>query len=80
MVDCAALLALMLEQHVLAVEKQDVELLDRVVGDVGRAVVDQLVPRIDDRPLLQFRAHQPQGRFARHLDRGNAGKVEPGCG
>ncbi len=44
MVDRAALLALMLDQHVLAVEKQDVEFLDLVVRDLGVAIIDQLVP------------------------------------
>jgi len=34
MIDGAALLALVLEQHVLTVEEQDVELLDFVVCDV----------------------------------------------
>jgi hypothetical protein len=53
-VDRAALLALMFDQRVLAVEKQDVELLDRVVRDLGVAVVDQLVSGIDYRLFLQF--------------------------
>jgi hypothetical protein len=45
-IDRAALLALVPDQHVLPVEKQDVELLDFVVGDMGGAVVDQPVPRV----------------------------------
>jgi hypothetical protein len=77
-VDRAALLALVPDQHVLPVEKQDVELLDLVVGDMGRAVVDQPVPRVDHRLLLQLAAHQPQHRLTRRLDRGDAGEVEPG--
>ncbi len=44
MVDRAALLPLMLDQRVLAVEEQQMELLHRAVGDIGLAVIDQLVP------------------------------------
>src|SRR5439155_19030967 len=44
MVDRAALLALVFDQYVLAVEEQDVELLDLVVRDMGIAIIDQLVP------------------------------------
>ena len=44
MVDGAALLALVLDQHILAVEEQDVEFLDLVVRDLGIAIIEQLVP------------------------------------
>ena len=37
-------LALVLDQHVLAVEEQDVEFLDLVVRDLRVAIIDQLVP------------------------------------
>ena len=46
-VDRAALLLLVLEQRVLAVEEEDVELLDLAVGDIRPAVIDQPVPRAD---------------------------------
>src|SRR5271169_1145556 len=76
-VDRAALLALVLEQHILAVEKQDVELLDLVVRDLGAAIIDQLVPGIDHRPFLQLRPHQPQRCLAHRFDRGDPGEAEP---
>jgi hypothetical protein len=76
----SALLALILDQHILAIEEQNVELLDLAVRDLGAAVVDKRVPGVDDRPLLQLRAHQPQCRFPRRLDRGDAREVEPGRG
>src|SRR5690349_9039806 len=44
MIDRAALLALMLDQHVLAVEEQNMEFLDLAVRDLRGAVIDQLVP------------------------------------
>ena len=56
------------------------EFLDLAVRDLGAAVIDQLIPGVDNRPLLQLRAHQPQCRFARRLDRGDARKIEPGRG
>jgi hypothetical protein len=71
-VNGSALLPLVPDQHVLAVEEQDVELLDLTVRDLGAAIIDKLVPGVDDRPLLQLRAHQPQCRFPRRLDRGDA--------
>src|SRR5208282_751072 len=43
-VDGTALLPLVLEQHILAVEEQDVEFLDLAEGDLGAAIIDQLVP------------------------------------
>src|SRR5262249_23690129 len=52
MVDRPALLALMLDQHVFAIEKQNMEFLDLIVHDTGIAIIDQLVPGMDDGPLL----------------------------
>ena len=43
-VDRPALLLLVLDQHILAVEEENVELLDTPVGDVCGAVIDELVP------------------------------------
>ena len=43
-VDRTALLPLMFDQRVLAVEEQQMELLDGAVGDIGLAVIDQFVP------------------------------------
>jgi len=52
MVDGSALLAFILDQYILAIEEQDVELLDLAVRDLGAAVIDKLVPGVDDWPLL----------------------------
>ena len=46
--------------------------------DLGVAIIDQLVPGIDHRLLLQLEAHQPQGRLAHRFDRRDAGEVKPG--
>jgi len=42
----------MLDQHVFAIEKQNMEFLDLIVRDTGIAIIDQLVPGMDDGPLL----------------------------
>src|SRR5260221_478478 len=67
MIDGPALLPLVLDQYVFAVEEEDVELLDCAVSDLCGAIIDQLVPRVDHRALVQFRPHQPQRRLARRL-------------
>src|ERR1700730_4669580 len=74
----SALLLLMLDQYVLAVEEQDVKLLDLAMGDICRAVIDELVPGADHRTLLQFRPHQPECGLARRLERSNPGEAETG--
>jgi hypothetical protein len=43
-VDRPALLLLVFDQHVLAVEEEDVEFLDRAMRDVRSAVIKELVP------------------------------------
>src|SRR3984893_15571027 len=53
--DGSALLPLVLDQRVLAVEKKDVELLNLAVGDLRIAIIDQLVPGVDYRPVAQLR-------------------------
>jgi hypothetical protein len=68
------------DQHVLPVEKENVKFLDLAVRDLRGAIIDQLVPGIDDRPLFQFRAQRPQPRLARRFERGNAGRTQPGAG
>jgi hypothetical protein len=80
MIDGAALLALMSDQHVFAVEKEDVKFLDFAVSDLRVAAIDQLVPGIDDRPPFQFRSQHPQPRLARRFERGNPGRTQPGNG
>src|ERR1700736_3009242 len=77
-IDRSALLLLVLDQYVLSIKEQDVELLDLAVGDVRRAVIDELVPGADHRTFLQFRPHQPECGLARRLERSNPGEAEPG--
>ena len=77
-VDGPALLLLVLDQHVLAVEEEDVEFLDLAVGDMRRAVVDELVPGADHRALLQLRPHQPECGLAHCFERSDPGEAEPG--
>src|SRR6516162_3147851 len=77
-VDRPALLLLVLDQYVFAVEEEDVELLDLAMRDVRCAIIDQLVPRAEHRPLVQFRPHQPKRRRAHRFERGNPGETEPG--
>ena len=60
MVDGAALLTLVLDEHVLAIEQQEMELLNLAVSDLSAAIVDELVPRTDHRPFLQLGSHQPE--------------------
>ena len=79
-VDRTALLPFVPDQHVLAVEKQDVELLDLAMGDMRGAVIDQLVPRVDHRPLVQCRAHKAQCRLTRRFERGDPGQTKAGAG
>ena len=78
--DRPALLLLVLDQHVFAVEKEDVELLDPAMGDVRRAVINKLIPRADHRPLVQFRPHQPTRRLTHRFERANPSETEPGAG
>src|SRR6516164_879809 len=77
MVDGAALLTLMLDQHILAVEKQEMEFLDFAVTDLRGAKVDQLVPRADHGPFEQFRPHQPQRRLTHQFDASDRRWAEP---
>src|SRR3954452_22947288 len=62
----------MLDQHVLAVKKQQVKFLDRAVGDIGLAVIDQLVPRAENVRLPQSRFRQAQRRVAYRLQHRDA--------
>src|SRR6476660_8466513 len=64
MVDRAALLPLMLDQLVFAVEKQQMEFLDCAMRDIGLAVIDQLVPGADDVGLAELRFREAQRRVA----------------
>ena len=70
----------MLDHDVFAVEEQNAEFLGLVVRNLRVAVIDQLVPCVDNRPLPQFETHQPQRRLAQRFDRHNAGEAEPGFG
>ena len=76
-IDRAALLLFVRDQRVLAVEEQQMELLDLAVGDVGAAIIDQPIPRPDDRPVAQFRLDQSQRRLAHGFQRRSPGDAEP---
>ena len=63
-VDGAALLHLVGDQHVLAVEEQDAELLGLLVRERGVAVVDQLLPVGQHRHVLDLALGQPPAGLA----------------
>jgi len=67
-VDRPALLLLVLDQRILAVEEEDVKPLDLAMRDVRGAIINELVPRADHRPPIEFRPHQPKCRLAHRLD------------
>jgi len=79
-VDRPALLLLVLDQRILAVEEEDVELLDLAMRDVRGAIINELVPRADHRPLIEFRPHHPKCRLAHRFERSDSGETEPGAG
>ena len=54
MIDGAGLLALMGDQRVAVVEEEQMELLDLVLGQIGEAIIQQLLPVADDRALDQL--------------------------
>ena len=61
-VDRAALLDLVGDQHVLAVEEEDAELLGLLVGEGSVAIVDQLLPVGQHRHVLDLALGQPPAR------------------
>ena len=71
-VDRPALLLLVLDQHVFAVEKEDVELLDPAMGDVRRAVINKLIPRADRSMVLAFEPHVGTWRRSACFNEGQA--------
>src|SRR6516165_4421047 len=75
-VDGAALLTLVLDEHVLAIEKQEMELLNLAVSDLSAAIVDELIPRADHRPFLQLGSHQPERCLPHQFDTGDRRRVE----
>src|SRR6516162_10525142 len=76
MVDGAALLTLVLDEHVLAIEQQEMELLNLAVSDLSAAIVDELVPRTDHRPFLQLGSHQPERCLPHQFDASDRRRVE----
>ena len=56
----ASLLHFVLDQRVLAIEKQYMKFLYLAVSELRVTVVNQLVPRTDHSPLTQLRPHEPQ--------------------
>src|SRR6516225_10500346 len=76
MVDGAALLTLVLDEHVLAIEKQEMELLNLALSDLSAAIVDELVPRTDHRPFLQLGSHQPERCLPHQFDASDRRRVE----
>ena len=67
-VDGAALLHLVGDQHVLAVEEEDAELLGLLVRQSGVAVVDELLPVGQHRHVLDLALGQPPAGLARGLE------------
>src|SRR5215831_4089457 len=63
MIDCALLQPLVLYQRVFSIEEKYAKLFDIAIGDAGIAVVNQLVPRSDHGPFVQFRLHEAQSDF-----------------
>jgi hypothetical protein len=87
MVDRAALLRLVGDQAVLAVEEQQMKALDLVAAHGNPAIGKQLLPGSDDRLVGQLFAGQPPGRFVNDLqgcrrglaNAGNAGQFLGFC-
>ena len=57
------------DQHVLRVEEEDADPLDRLVRHVGAEIVEQGLPRAEHRPLLDLLLEQPQRRRLGDLER-----------
>jgi hypothetical protein len=63
-IDGAPLLLLVGDQLVLAVEEEDAEALDRLVGEAGAAIIDERRPRRQHRPVGDAFAQHPPARLA----------------
>jgi hypothetical protein len=64
MIDRAALVPLVLDQCILAIQKEYMELLDFAVGDLRIAIVDQCVARCDQGAAMQFCPHKSKRHLA----------------
>src|SRR5271167_3234733 len=73
MIDRAALLPLVLDQCILAIEEEYMELLNFAVGNLRTAIVDQCVVRCYQRAAMQFCPHKPKRQLANQSDSGNCG-------
>ncbi len=77
MVDRALLLHLVGDHLVALVEKQDAELLLGLEAHGGPAIVEDLLPGRQDRPLQHLALNETQGGGAHQLDLGGGRLAEP---